>query len=263
MDAGRVAGVTGRATVDVPAYLYRIDYQGSLTPSAETLRDLHSAHMFRVPFENLDIGLGRAIVCDESRFLHKIVAERRGGFCYELNGASAALLRELGFRVTLLSARVSTGESLGPEFDHLALRVELEQDWLADVGFGDSFVEPLQLEPDLEQEQFGRRYRLVSSDGGVCLEANADGAWNKQYTVSQQPRQLSEFAGMCQYHQTSPDSHFTRKRVCSLATPEGRITLAGDKLIETRNGVREERVLPGDEESHAVLREKFGVNLPQ
>jgi N-hydroxyarylamine O-acetyltransferase len=67
---------------------------------------------------------------------------------------------------------------------------------------------------------------------------------------------------MCHYHQTSPDSHFTRKRICSLATPEGRITLTGDKLIETRNGVREEWVLQGDEEWRAVLRDRFGVSLP-
>jgi arylamine N-acetyltransferase len=110
--------------------------------------------MLAVPFENLDISLGRKIICDESRFLHKIVNERRGGFCYEMNGAFAELLRALGFKVTLLSARVSGGDgSEGPEFDHLALRVDLDQPWLADVGFGDSFVEPLLLEPGLEQAQ--------------------------------------------------------------------------------------------------------------
>ena len=248
--------------MNVPAYLDRIRYEGPLTPRTEVLRSLHRAHMFAVPFENLDIGLGREIVCDEGRVLHKIVTERRGGFCYEMNGAFAGLLRALGFKVTLLSARVSGGDGGdGPEFDHLALRVELEQDWLADVGFGDSFVEPLLLEPGLEQEQFGRRYRLISADRGLCLEANADGAWTKQYGFTLQARQLSEFAAMCHYHQTSPDSPFTRKRVCSLATAEGRITVSGDKLIETRNGVREERALTEDERV-AILHERFGVNLP-
>jgi N-hydroxyarylamine O-acetyltransferase len=249
--------------VDVPAYLDRIRYEGPATPNAETLRSLHRAHMFAVPFENLDISLGREIICDERRFLNKIVTERRGGFCYEMNGAFAALLRALGFKVTLLSARVSGDDgSDGPEFDHLALRVELDQPWLADVGFGDSFVEPLLLEPGLEQEQFGRRYRLISAGSGLCLEANADGAWKKQYLFTLQVRQLSEFAAMCHYHQTSPDSPFTRKRVCSLVTPGGRITMTGDKLIETRNGVRVERVLQGDEEWRAALRERLGVSLP-
>src|SRR6476661_9816152 len=110
---------------------------------AETLRHLHHAHMLSVPFENLDISLGRKIICQEEGFLRKIIERLRGGFCYELNGAFAALLRELGFRVTLLSARVPR-ENGGnaPEFDHLALRVDLEEPWLVDVGFGDSFLEP-------------------------------------------------------------------------------------------------------------------------
>ena len=247
--------------MNVPAYLDRIRYKGTATPSAETLRSLHRAHMFAVPFENLDIGLGREIICDEGRFLNKIVTARRGGFCYEMNGAFAALLRALGFKVTLLSARVSGSEgSDGPEFDHLALRVELGESWLADVGFGDSFVEPLLLEPGLEQEQFGRRYRLTSQGSGLCLEANTDGTWQKQYVFTLEPRQLSEFAPMCRYHQTSPDSPFTRKRVCSLATSDGRITVTADKLVETRNGVRKERALT-EEERVVLLRERFGVRL--
>jgi N-hydroxyarylamine O-acetyltransferase len=248
--------------VNVPAYLNRIAYKGLLTPNEETLFSLHRSHMFTVPFENLDIGLGRKIVCDENRFLHKIVDQRRGGFCYEMNGAFAALLRALGFQVTLLSARVSRDDgSDGPEFDHLTLRVDLEQPWLADVGFGDSFVEPLRWQPGLEQEQFGRRFRLVSEDGRLRYEANLDGSWKNQYTFTLQPRQLSEFAGMCRYHQTSPDSPFTHKRVCSLATPEGRITVSGDKLIETRHGVREEREMD-ENERREILLNRFGVALP-
>ena len=248
--------------MNVPAYLDRIHHQGPHTPSADVLGSLHRSHMFAVPFENLDISLGRKITCDESRFLKKIVEEKRGGFCYEMNGAFAALLRALGFKVTLLSARVSNAEgSEGPEFDHLALRVDLENPWLADVGFGDSFVEPLLLEPGLEQEQFGTGYRLTSADCGLCLESKSDGAWKKQYVFTLQARQLSEFEAMCHYHQTSPDSPFTRKRVCSLATPEGRITVSGDKLIETRHGVREERTLTEGEQI-AILSERFGVKLP-
>ena len=125
--------------VNLSAYLERIHYTGSATPSAETLRALHRAHMLAVPFENLDIEFGRKIPCDEDAALHKIVDLRRGGFCYELNSAFAALLRALGFPVTLLSARVTRSDgSESPEFDHLAIRVDLDRPWLADVGFGDS-----------------------------------------------------------------------------------------------------------------------------
>ena len=93
--------------MNVNSYLARIGFSGATAPTADTLRRLHLSHMRTVPFENLDISLGREIVCDEDRFLHKIIHLRRGGFCYELNGAFAALLRSLGFSVTLLSARVS------------------------------------------------------------------------------------------------------------------------------------------------------------
>jgi N-hydroxyarylamine O-acetyltransferase len=263
--------------LNLPAYLERIGYSGSTEPSAKTLRALHSAHMFAVPFENLDIHLGRPIVCDEARFLHKIVNERRGGFCYELNGAFAALLRALGFQVTLLSARVTgaDGSTDGPDFDHLTLRVDLptpaahglssDAPWLADVGFGDSFLEPLRLAPGLEQSQIGRVYRLserpVEGEVRFDLEVRTGDKWKRQYSFTLQPRQLLDFAVMCRYQQTSPESHFTRQRICSRATPQGRITLSDFKLIESRDGRREERELGGEEQWRASLRELFGIEL--
>jgi N-hydroxyarylamine O-acetyltransferase len=268
--------------MDVQAYLRRIRYQACPTPgldipsidapSADLLRSLHRAHLFTVPFENLDISLGRKIICDEARILNKIVTEHRGGFCYELNGAFAALLRALGFQVTLLSARVAREDgSYGPEFDHLTLRVDLEEPWLADVGFGEGFLEPLRLESGMEQPQNGRVYRLTSlptsrlasTDSGFGLEVMVEGKWKGEYSFTLQSRELSEFAGMCHHHQTSPESHFTRQRICSLATPEGRVTLSDNKLIETHGGSRQETLLSGDQEWRAKLRELFGVVLPE
>jgi N-hydroxyarylamine O-acetyltransferase len=257
--------------MDVQAYLQRIGYQGALTPDIDLLRSLHRAHLFTVPFENLDIHLGREIVCDESRILRKIVNEKRGGFCYELNGAFAALLRALGFRVTLLSCRVARQDgSYGPEFDHLTLRVDLEEPWLADVGFGDCFLEPLRLGSRLEHEQNGRIYRLTSrmtspasTDAVFGLEVMAEGQWKTEYAFTLQPRELSDFAGMCHYHQTSPESHFTCQRICSLATPEGRLTLSDNKLIETRGASRQQTSLSGNHDWQAKLSEVFGVVLPE
>lgn len=257
--------------MDVQAYLQRIGYQGALTPDIDLLRSLHRAHLFTVPFENLDIHLGREIVCDESRILRKIVNEKRGGFCYELNGAFAALLRALRFRVTLLSCRVARQDgSYGSEFDHLTLRVDLEEPWLADVGFGDCFLEPLRLGSRLEHEQSGRIYRLTSrmtspasTDAVFGLEVMAEGKWKTEYAFTLQPRELSDFAGMCHYHQTSSESHFTRQRICSLATPEGRLTLSDNKLIETRGASRQETSLSGDHDWQAKLSEVFGVVLPE
>jgi len=248
--------------LDTRAYLSRIAYTGPIEPTADTLRQLHCAHLFNVPFENLDISLKRPIVCDQQAFLRKIVGQRRGGFCYELNGAFAVLLGALGFRVTLLSARVPRDDgSVSPEFDHLTLRVEIGEPWLADVGFGDSFLDPLRLIPEIEQEQQNGKFRISQRESSMRVEKLSDGNWKTEYSFTLQPRELSDFAGMCHYHQTSPRSSFTQKRVCTRATPEGRITLANGKLIVTTNGVHEERSLNGEEEWRAALRQHFEVEL--
>src|SRR5437773_4076542 len=247
----------------VDAYLKRIGYAGPLKPNSNLLRNLHRAHLFAVPFENLDISFGLKIICDEDAFLRKIIERHRGGFCYELNGAFAALLRALGFRVTLLSARVALsdgGES--PEFDHLTLRVDLDETWLADVGFGESFLEPLRIEPGVEQMDRAGTFRIVERGERLLLEKKQPvGTWKGQYSFTFQSRRLEEFAGMCEYHQRSPESHFTQNEICSRATPEGRITLAGMKLIVTRNGEREERRLKSEDEWRDTLRERFAVVL--
>jgi N-hydroxyarylamine O-acetyltransferase len=249
--------------MDIAAYLARIGFTGPAHPNAETLRRLHVAHLYTVPFENLDISLGRKIVCDEERFLHKIVESHRGGFCYELNGAFAALLRQLGFEVTLLSARVSREDgSASVEFDHLTLRVDLDQPWLADVGFGDSFLEPLRLEPEIEQEQGGRQFRIVAVGDVMIVQGQAaDEVWKSQYQFTLTPRRLDEFETRCQFQQASPESHFTQQRICTLPTRDGRITLSDLKLIRTIGRYRQERMLPDEDAWRAALLEHFGVRL--
>jgi N-hydroxyarylamine O-acetyltransferase len=250
--------------VEMAAYLERIKYSGPLSPNAETLRELHRAHLFAVPFENLDIGWGKTIVVEEREFIRKIVERHRGGFCYELNGAFAALLRALDFRVTLLAARVAGEDgSYGPEFAHLALRVDLKEPWLADVGFGDCFVDPLRLQTGLEQKQDVGCFRIVEIGRAFRLDRKGDdAAWRAQYLFCPKPRKLEEFEEMCHYHQTSPQSSFTQKRVCSKATPSGRITLSEMKLVRTDDGNRAEQVLESDAEWRATLADLFGVQAP-
>lgn len=245
------------------AYLGRIGYAGPVAPTLEVLRAVHRAHLLSVPFENLDISRGRKIAVDQDAFVRKIVEERRGGFCYEMNGAFAALLEAIGFRVTLLSARVARQKGgFGPEFDHLTLRVDLDEPWLADVGFGDSFIEPLRLHAGIEQQDRGLSYRIARQESCLQLEKkDSGGQWEEQYRFTLQPRQLEEFAAMCHYHQTSPESSFTRKRLCSRATPEGRITLSDMKLVITRDGQKEEQMLSSTEEWRVALHRHFGVVL--
>lgn len=247
--------------MDIDRYLERIRYQGSLQPTAATLRALHEAHLLAVPFENLDIGLGCAIKLDQDSLWEKIVERRRGGFCYELNGLFALLLREIGFRVELLSAGVANGSGgFNPDFDHLTLLVHLEEDWLADVGFGESFRQPLRLQPDLAQKQEWGRYRLVR-DGEDWLFEEWRDAWKPGYRFTLQSRTMSDFSVRCLYHQISPESHFTQHSTCSLATSYGRITLSNMRLITTRHGAREERRVMDQEEYRALLLERFDIVL--
>ena len=249
--------------MNVPAYLDRIGYKVPTELTSETLRLLHRRHLETVPFENLDISRSRPIVLDESRIVHKIVEERRGGFCYELNSAFAALLRALGFQVTLLSGRVAGADgSDGPEFDHLTLRVDVEQTWLADVGFGDCFLEPLLLQPVVEQKQEAGLFRIIEEHDVLAVERQQpDLSWKPEYRFTLTPRLLQDFMAMCHFHQTSPESHFTQKRICSVAIPNGRITLADLKLITAKNGTKQERLLASEEERRAVLEKSFGIVL--
>ena len=250
--------------MDIKAYLERINYHGSLEPTAETLRALQVAHLLTVPFENLSIHARQPIVLEDEALFAKIVEHRRGGFCYEANGLFAALLRALGFDVVMLSAEVANGEGgFGPDFDHMALMVTLEQRWLVDVGFGDSFREPLLLDERGEQAQDNRAY-CIHPDGSylILMQREDEGEWKAQYRFTLRPHEYDDYAEMCHYHQTSPQSHFTRGRICSRATNEGRVTLSEMRFIKTsKNGERQEQTLTSQEEYAAVLREHFGIEM--
>jgi len=247
--------------LDIAAYLERIAYTGPLDVSPDTLRNLHLAHLYTVPFENLDIHLGRRLSLDDDMLFDKVVTRRRGGFCYELNGLFCALLRELGFRVKMLSAEVARASGgFSPEFDHLALHVDLDEPWLADVGFGDGFRLPVRLDEAADQPQGGSAYLIIpDGDHRVLMRRDVGSDWTPQYRFTLQPRALADFAARCLFHQTSPESHFTQGRICTLASPEGRISLSGMRLIVTTPAGRTESLLTGEADYVSTLRERFGV----
>lgn len=252
--------------MDIQTYLTRISYVKPVRPDAQTLEGLHIAHMQNVAFENLDIGLKRPILLTEEALWNKIIIQKRGGFCYELNGLFASLLKEIGFEVTYLNARVYNREGeLGINFDHLALLVNAPNEttrWLADVGFGDSFNEPLKFEERDEQVQGLRSYRLEQTrDGYITWQKNYDGAWERQYFFDLQPHKFpTDYEPACSYHQTSPKSSFTRGSIISRATPDGRVSLEAGHLILTKNGQRSVRPIDNDEYK-ALLQEYFGFSL--
>ncbi|MDX2271987.1 MAG: arylamine N-acetyltransferase [Cyanobacteriota bacterium] len=250
----------------VVTYLERLGYQGSLHPTPETLRRLQNSHLLAVPFENLDIHIGRAISIEPQHLFHKIVLQRRGGFCYELNGLLAELLMALGFQVDRLSAQVNRPDGrLGPAFDHLVLLVHLEHPWLVDVGFGDSFRDPLRLVADCPQSS----YRLTCQHNHWRVEqSQPNGDWKSQFVFDLDPHPLSDFAAMCQFHQTSPESLFPKMPLCSIATPTGRVTLSKQKLIMTLDSTNrtekgsEKKVMTLTRSDYATaLATYFGVKL--
>ncbi len=248
--------------MDIRAYLQRLSYTGAIAPSAETLRLLQLAHLRAVPFENLSIHSGEPVVLDDRALFEKIVSRRRGGFCYELNGLFAALLRGLGFEVEMLSAQVANAEGIfGPDFDHMTLMVTRADRWLVDVGFGDSFLEPLRLDEESTQGHGNHTYRIErEGEFLVLMKQTNENEWKSQYRFTLKPYQYSDFAEMCRYHQTSSQSHFTRARICSRATTDGRITLSGLRLITSADdGLRQERILTNDEEYATILRDHFGI----
>jgi N-hydroxyarylamine O-acetyltransferase len=247
------------------AYLRRIQYHGSHEPTEEVLRDLHRAHMLSVPFENLDIPARRPIILETDRLLHKVVNLRRGGFCYELNGAFAWLLGSFGFEVNMLSARVARKDgTFTPDFDHMGLEVRdaAREYWLVDVGFGDCFLEPLSFSCMAHSQQLGWTYRLVEDESVYWLQRKSDERdWAPQYQFTRAPHQLEEFAPRCHFHQTSLESSFTQRRLCSLATSDGRITLENQRLITTKNGKKTETHIAGEEEFRRLLLERFGIKV--
>lgn len=244
--------------IDVAAYLGRIGVHRPTEPSPAGLRVLQERHLATVPFENLSIHLGERISLDDDALVDKVVRRGRGGFCYELNGALAVLLDALGYRVSLLSAQVygPDGELSAP-FAHMALRVDLTEPWLVDVGFGRFSQWPLRLAERGSQTDPQGVFRVIAADEGV-LDVWCDD--RPQYRLESRPRRLRDFAPTCWYQQTSPESHFTRSLTCSLPTPTGRVTLSGTTLIRTEDGHRSEQELT-DTEALATYRDVFGIAL--
>ncbi|MFI5610264.1 arylamine N-acetyltransferase [Amycolatopsis sp. NPDC051903] len=245
--------------MDVESYLRRIGAVRPAVPDFDALRELQRRHLETVPFENLDRYLGRPIDLAEPALLDKIVGQRRGGFCYELNGAFGLLLHHLGFEVQLLAGRVLRREGgFGPPFDHLALRVELAEPWLIDVGFGRSSVRPLRIGTSADQlDPAGRFTTRPAPHGDVDVLHDGDVV----YRLEPRPRALADFQAMAWFHTNSPQSPFGHGPTCSLVTPGGRVTIAGGRLIETTGAERTERVLDGDRAILRAYEERFGIVL--
>jgi len=247
-------------------YLERIGYQDDINTSKEVLYQIHAAHMLHIPFENLDIHLKNKIILDKDHLFKKIMENKRGGYCYELNGMLYLLLKEIGFDVKMISAQVSIGEDLWtPDFSHLALLVKLDNTYLTDVGFGDNFFEPLLIENDIIQNDKAGYFKIVKDGEDYFKLMNSpDGNDFKDgYRFTKNEYKWNDFEEMNIYQQTSEDSHFIKNRICSLATKSGRISLSNNKLTITENGEKKTTEFNNEDENefNKLLFEKFQIKL--
>ena len=254
-------------TPDKNAYLERIlASRIDLPPDLETLTTLQRRHLESVPFENLDIHWERPITLDTNRFFEKIVTNKRGGFCYELNGLFESLLRSLGFQTRLISARPYSQESgrFGPEFDHAAIIITIANaEYLVDVGFGDFAAAPLKIAEGEDQTDREGLFRIRgASNGTLFAEKKIAGKWTPEYMFAPVVRELAEFTEMCDHQQYSPESHFRKGKICSVLTADGRKTLTDKNFIVTSRGKRTESPVRTEAEFDEIVEREFGIRRP-
>jgi N-hydroxyarylamine O-acetyltransferase len=249
--------------VDVDDYLGRLGAQRPRGATLDALAELALAHLYSVPFENLDVAAGLPLSVEPAAIYDKVVTRRRGGFCYELNGLFAWLLRDLGYAVTLLAAQVPEPRDGGRRHDlaHLVLLVDLEGPWLVDVGWGEAYRRPFALRAGNEHtDAHLGTYRLEQADSRWQVrERQGEAPARVAYRFDLTPHELADFGEACRWQETE-SPFFTRHRLCSIATPGGRTTLMDDRLIVSADGHRTERVVDVDE-IPGLLAEHFGVVL--
>lgn len=244
-------------------YLNRIGAeQISSVPNLENLKYLQRQHLLNIPFENLDIHWKKPIELNGESLYQKIVENKRGGFCYELNGLFFELLQKMSYECKRISARVSDGKgNFGQEFDHLAIITSIEgDDYLVDVGFGDFTAEPIKFVLNEEQTDENGTFLIRRFDENYfeIVKKSAE-SFISQYIFTLKKRDISEFEKMCLFHQTSPDSHFTHNKVCSLMLDGGRKTLTDKKFIKTKADQKKEVAINTSAEFKAILEKEFGI----
>jgi N-hydroxyarylamine O-acetyltransferase len=247
--------------LNIKDYLERIKFPGSLLPDEATLKALHRHHLLTVPFENLDVHFKRPFDIKLKNVYDKVVNRNRGGFCYELNSLFNELLKSAGFKTKIISGRVITDKGQpGPQYDHMAILIRLDgKNLIADVGFGDLFIEPIEIKNDIQFD--GRNYfRIDEEEDEFAIYMSPDKIhFHKKYTFTADETAIRLFEPPCFDKQVSPDSHFVKNTICTLLTDRGRITVYNDKFTETIGDQKTQKTVHGDDELRAILKTRFGI----
>lgn len=252
-------------TIDLPAYLQRIGHHGSTDPSLVTLRALHLAHVKTFPFENLDSWAGAPVSLRLADIEAKFVRTRRGGYCFEGNTLFQAVLRQLGFRVSPLIARVRWMQPPDVETPrtHMLLRVEIDgSNWIADVGFGAvGQTVPLKLDTEEEQEtpHEARRYR--ERDGIITQQIRiGPERWEDVYSFDLHPAVPMDFEVANWFVSTHPESLFRKTLFVTLPREDHRLILVfGEFTRRYLDGRLEKRPVVDDADLRSLLVDEFGM----
>lgn len=252
------------APVDLEAYGKRIGWTGGWQPSLETFRGIHLAHAETIPYENLDILLGKRISLEPEQIERKLVRQRRGGYCFEQNGLLARVLEQIGFTVTRLAARVRLQASQLTPRTHQILLIRVDdQEWLADVGFGSwGLVEPIPLRAnehfhqgpwEIWLEREGNQWVLKSAQSPIGLD---------QYSFLLEPQQPIDYEPANHYCSTHPDSKFVKALTAQKAGLKRRYLLRNLELfVSDAEGTVSRQIPP--QELLMVLQEFFGLEFPE
>ena len=254
-------------TVDLDAYFARIGYDGPRAPTLQTLQALHALHPSAIAFENLDPLLRRPVRLDLASVQRKLIAHKRGGYCFEQNGFFASVLTALGFKVATLSARVIFGRMSGhTRRSHMLLKVEVEEGtYIADVGFGGQAPSaPLRLDSKEEQTTPHGAFRLARSGENFEVNAFADGEWKTLYRFSLEEQSPEDHEMANWYISTHPDSEFTARLLAARLPPGRRLGLFNNQFsVRHADGMVERRELGSAEELARVLETEFLIALPE
>jgi N-hydroxyarylamine O-acetyltransferase len=241
-------------------YLQRIGYTGAREPTLAVLNALQEAHLNSIAYENLDIHLGRTLSLGLTQAYQKIVLEKRGGWCFEMNSLFAWGLSEMGFLVQFLSSGVLRPDGITPDGDHMILLVNIGSNfYLADVGFGDGAIQALPLEAGTYSAGF-LEYRMSFENATWTMHSDTKSN-TAGFTFTLEPRQLPFFQERCTDLQTNPESGFVRITVCQRLTREALFTLRGAVLTVLTSAGKTERILMNLTEYQDVLLECFKLEL--
>lgn len=248
----------------IDRYLTRIKYAGNLAVDVHTLQQLHECHVLSIPFESLDIFWKRPIQLTIQTLFRKVVENRRGGFCYELNYLFYRLLIDLGFNAAMVSSRIiDRGGQLGPEFDHMSIVVKLEQLWLVDVGYGDLFLKPIEIKDgNIVRDKF-RYYQIchLENEKYSLNESKSGSDFQLRYEFTVKQRTIEDFYDQCYHKQYSKESFFVQNRVCTMPSASGRVTIINDRLIKRWGDMKEESKISTEIQFDQIIEQEFGIKL--